>query len=261
MLSDDAVIIIPARYASVRFPAKALAMIEGKSLIERVWSTASRVKGVQGVWIATDHDKIAHHCHRFTPNVIMTDPGCANGTERVYQALGKLGQSYGICINFQGDAPLTPPWVIEALLARFAADKDCQMVTPATLLSSEETAQVVASGKGAAGTVFVTIDAQGKALYFSRSVIPNPFRLPAREMHFYRHIGIYAYRRPALQKWVALPESQLERSEGLEQLRVLEAGMPMHVALVDYRGRPEWAVDVPGDVEVVSGHLQRFGEP
>lgn len=131
----NAAIIIPARYDSTRFPGKPLAVIAGHSLIKRVWSIAKAVSGASGVFIATDDSRVAEHVASFGGEVIMTSPRCRNGTERVYEAAVGMEKSPDLIVNLQGDAVLTPPWVIESLIKAMVADKKCGMGTTAVKLS------------------------------------------------------------------------------------------------------------------------------
>lgn len=263
-VTEKAVIIIPARYNSMRFPGKALIPIAGKSLLRRVWEIAVKVSSAQAVWIATDDERVARHCQTFSADVLMTSASCRNGTERVWEAYQKLERGeYSICVNLQGDAPLTPPWALEALLARMRGDPQCLLATAACVLPEAELGDARRTQReGRAGVVFVVFDKNNRALYFSRSPIPCLREgNGAQSGILYRHIGLYAYRRAALRQWVSLPPTPLEQAESLEQLRALEHGLSLHVVCVDYRGRREWAVDVPGDVAMVEAILKHQGEP
>jgi len=234
----NTVILIPARYQSSRFPGKPLVELRGangaaKPLIQRSVEAARRVPGVSGVFVTTDDDRIADACARLGVGVIMTSPECRNGTERCAEALGSLHDP-DLIINFQGDALLTPPGFVEALIARMAEDRDALLATPAMRLSSDEVrALQVEEAEGRVGGTSVVTDSQGYALYFSKRLIPY---LPAgtldQDLSPVRlHVGVYAYRPQALDRYVATPVSELETLEGLEQLRFLAAGVP--IAVVD----------------------------
>lgn len=254
---DKAVIVIPARYASTRFPAKPLAQIAGKSLIQRVWENAKKVRGIADVFVATDEAKISDHCRSFGASVIMTSPKCKNGTERVYEASTKSNMDATIYVNLQGDSPLTPPWVIEALIEPMRRDAQVIIATPAVKLEGKDAQELVKLKKeGDSGIVTLVTDKNGNALYFSRSLIPYP-KNPG---HFLRHVGLYAYTTEALKEVVSLPPSSLELSEELEQLRFLEAALPVQVVAVDYKGRTEWEVNFPQDVAKVEEIIKREGE-
>ncbi|HEX8839616.1 MAG TPA: manno-octulosonate cytidylyltransferase [Sphingomicrobium sp.] len=239
----NSVILIPARYQSSRFPGKPLAQLTGaggtaKPLIQRSVEAAKRVAGVSGVFVTTDDERIADACYGFGVGVIMTSPECRNGTERCAEALAQLHDP-DLVINFQGDALLTPPGFVEALIARMAEDSDAQVATPAMRLrTSEVRALQEEEAAGRVGGTSVVTNDRGHALYFSKRLIPH---LPAGaldgDMSPVRlHIGIYAYRPEALERYAATPVSQLETLEGLEQLRFLVSGVP--VAVVDVETPP-----------------------
>ena len=239
----NAVILIPARYASSRYPGKPVVELKGasgtaKPLIQRSVEAARRVKGVSGVFVITDDDRIAQACAPAKVGVLMTSPECRNGTERCAEALSSLYEP-DIVINFQGDALLTPAGFVEALIARLEDDKDALVATPAMRLRSEEARALQAEeAAGRVGGTTVVTNDQGHALYFSKRLIPH---LPARaldaEMSPVRlHVGVYAYRPEALERYVATPVSELEALEGLEQLRFLAAGIP--IAVVDVQTPP-----------------------
>jgi 3-deoxy-manno-octulosonate cytidylyltransferase (CMP-KDO synthetase) len=232
-------ILIPARFQSTRYPGKPLVELKGasgapKPLIQRSFEAASRISGVDRVAVVTDDERIARCCKGFGAEVIMTSPQCRNGTERCAEALGQLDNT-GLVINFQGDALLTPPGFVEALIARMASDQDSLVATPALRLRSDEVRAL--QGEEAAGRVggtSVVTDAEGHALYFSKRLIPY---LPEGALHgemspVRLHVGVYAYRPEALRRYAATPVSELETLEGLEQLRFLVAGVPIAVVEV-----------------------------
>jgi 3-deoxy-manno-octulosonate cytidylyltransferase (CMP-KDO synthetase) len=239
----NAVILIPARYASSRYPGKPLVELKGaggaaKPLIQRSVEAARRVRGVSGVFVVTDDERIAEACAPARVGVIMTSPECRNGTERCAEALAQLHDP-DLVINFQGDALLTPPGFVEALITRMEDDRDALVATPAMRLRSDEVRALQreeAAGR-VGGTTVVTNDL-GHALYFSKRLIPHlPGAALAGEQSPVRlHVGVYAYRPEALERYVAMPVSELETLEGLEQLRFLSAGIP--VAVVDVETPP-----------------------
>ena len=239
----NAVILIPARYASSRYPGKPLVGLKGasgatKPLIQRSVEAARRVKGVSGVFVLTDDERIADGCAPAKVGVIMTSPECRNGAERCAQALSSLHEP-DLVINFQGDALLTPPGFVEALIARLESDKDALVATPAMRLRSEEVRALQAEeAAGRVGGTTVVTDDQGHALYFSKRLIPHlPSGALDCEMSPARlHVGVYAYRPEALERYVTTPVSELEILEGLEQLRFLAAGIP--IAVVDVETPP-----------------------
>ena len=232
-------ILIPARYQSTRYPGKPLVGLKGasgtaKPLIQRSVEAARRVAGVSGVFVVTDDERIADACTAFGVGVIMTSPECRNGTERCAEALAQLHDP-DLVINFQGDALLTPPGFVEALIARMEDDSDALVATPALRLRSTEVHALQSEeAAGRVGGTSVVIDAHGYALYFSKRLIPHlpPGALDAAVSPVRLHVGVYAYRPEALDRYVATPVSDLETLEGLEQLRFLVAGVPVAVVEV-----------------------------
>jgi 3-deoxy-manno-octulosonate cytidylyltransferase (CMP-KDO synthetase) len=190
------------------------------------------------VFVVTDDERIAEACRPAKVGVIMTSPECRNGTERCAEALAQLHDP-DLVINFQGDALLTPPGFVEALAARMEDDRDALVATPAMRLRSDEVRVLQAEEEAGrvGGTTVVTND-QGHALYFSKRIIPHlPGGALSRDMAPVRlHVGVYAYRPEALERYAATPVSELETLEGLEQLRFLVAGIP--VAVVDVQTPP-----------------------
>ena len=262
----NAVILIPARYASSRYPGKPLVPLKGasgvaKPLIERSVEAARRVAGVSGVFVTTDDERIADACQRSRVGVIMTSPECRNGTERCAEAARQL-HDVDLIINFQGDALLTPPSFVEALIGRMADDSDALVATPALKLRSDEVRALQAEeAAGRVGGTSVVTDAKGCALYFSKRLIPH---LPAGalngEMSPVRlHVGVYAYRPEALELYARTPPSELEQLEGLEQLRFLDADVP--VAVVDVETPPFALRELnnPEDVEPIELALATAG--
>lgn len=235
----SATILIPARFQSARYPGKPLVELKGaggatKPLIQRSYEAARRIAGVAGVFVVTDDARIADACTGFGAGVIMTSPECRNGTERCAEALGQIHEP-DLVINFQGDALLTPPGFVEALIARMVSDRDALVATPALALRSAEVRALQAEEMaGRVGGTSVVTDAQGHALYFSKRLIPYlPQGALDEDMSPVRlHVGVYAYRPEALERYVATPVSELEALEGLEQLRFLAAGMPIAVVEV-----------------------------
>ena len=259
-------VLIPARYQSSRYPGKPLVELKGaggtaKPLIQRSVEAARRVAGVSGVFVVTDDERIAQACAPAKVGVIMTSPECRNGTERCAEALGQL-HGPDLVINFQGDALLTPPGFVEALIARMAEDSDALVATPAMRLRSDEVCALQAEeAAGRVGGTSVVTDAAGYALYFSKRLIPHlPKGALDGEMSPVRlHVGVYAYRAQALERYVATPVSELETLEGLEQLRFLVAGVP--VAVVDVE-TPRFALrelNNPEDVAPIEDALREAG--
>ncbi len=255
----SAAIVIPARYASSRFPGKPLHPVAGTPMLERVWRIAKSVHQASRVIVATDDERILAFAHRLNAEAIMTSPDCTNGTERVHDAVGRAAISQDIVLNLQGDALLTPPWVLEAMIDEMILDKTPDIVTPAVRLGGLALEEFMAQKKAtpASGTT-VVFDRKRNALYFSKAVIP--YMRKAEHAGIYRHIGLYGYRKAALARYVELAPAPLEQTEGLEQLRALENGMPVRVAIVDYKGRTHWSIDAPEDVAVAERIIEREGE-
>ncbi|MDC0357193.1 3-deoxy-manno-octulosonate cytidylyltransferase [Oligoflexia bacterium] len=254
-------IVIPARYASSRFPGKPLAEILGQSLISRTWRSAKAVAGIDEVYVATDDQRIYDHVTAFGGQAVMTDPACRNGTERVYAALADLKEQPDVVVNLQGDAVLTPPWVIQPLVDVMLNDPSVVIATPAVQLNKQQYDALKASKQeGASSGTLVTFDKQFNALYFSKALIPYMRDENAPGLPAYRHIGMYAYRYNTLKKYLALEPGQFEQAEQLEQLRALEHGLPIRVVVVDYKGRTHWSVDNPEDIAHVEKLIKQEGE-
>lgn len=253
-------VVIPARYGSTRFPGKPLADVAGRSLIQRVHEIAAAAEGVDRVLVATDDERILEHVQAFGGEAVMTPEGCRNGTERVDAATRDLDEPPDAVINLQGDAVLTPPWVIEAVIREMRRSPDAPIVTPAARLDAGSLKLLrEAKDAGEVGGTTVTFDRDGRALYFSKAMIPF-VRDAQGGAPTFRHIGLYGYRRDALQQFIAMGPSPLELTEGLEQLRALENGMSIRVVEVDYRGRRHMAIDSPEDLRRVEQLLAEDGE-
>jgi 3-deoxy-manno-octulosonate cytidylyltransferase (CMP-KDO synthetase) len=255
------VIIIPARQGSTRFPGKPKILIHGKPLLKRVWEIAKVVKHIDGVYVATDNDEIKQLAEGFGAEVLMTPPECENGSIRTFAALQQMNMRPDIAINLQGDAVLTPPWIIQAVVNEIQKDRSIQIATPAAHLNREKYEEFLKlKSTGRTSGTLVVFDRNRNALYFSKGIIPHPRDKQAKDPQTYRHIGLYAYRYPALEKYCSLPASPLEQVEQLEQLRALENGIPIKVVLVDYKGRTPWSVDTPEDVAIVEKIIANEGE-
>lgn len=265
-MKQDFAILIPARFASTRYPGKPLALLKGaeghaRSLIERSWLAATAVAPSDKVWVATDDDRIAEAVQAFGGQVVMTPEACRNGTERCAAAVEVLGEVAPIIVNLQGDAPLTPAFVVRDLVAALAADPGAAMATPAVECSPtlyDHLVQDQAAGR--VGGTTVVADSHGRALYFSKRVIPHlPANAPDAHKAVRLHLGVYAYRPSALAAYAALPPSPLEQCEGLEQLRFLESGQP--IRLVPFPAL-EWdciELNNPEDVPAIEAVLQTRG--
>jgi 3-deoxy-manno-octulosonate cytidylyltransferase (CMP-KDO synthetase) len=258
-------ILIPARYASTRYPGKPLVGLKGasgisKPLIHRTVEAARRVRGVAGVYVVTDDERIADACGAAKVGVLMTSPDCRNGTERCAEALSQLHDP-DLVINFQGDALLTPAHFVDALIERMRRT-DVDVATPAMpLRSSQVRALQAEEAAGRVGGTTVVRDSEGRALYFSKRLIPHlPERALAGEMSPVRlHVGVYAYRPSALDAYLAIPPAELEEFEGLEQLRFLAAGIPIAVVDVEPPGFALRELNNPEDVGPIEEALARAG--
>lgn len=252
--------VIPARYGSTRFPGKPLAPIAGRQMIERVWRHTSAADGIDRVVVATDDPRIADAVTAFGGEAVMTPDTCRNGTERALAALEALEGAAEIIINVQGDAALTPPWVIGAVPTLMRRDPSIQMATPAVRMPRETEEKFrAAKAAGEVGGTTVVFDRNMNALYFSKTVIPFQ-RNNAAGTPTWQHIGLYGYRADTLRHLVAMEPSPLEQAESLEQLRALENGIGIKIVEVDYRGRSAWSVDAPSDVAEVEAIIAREGE-
>lgn len=262
----NSVILIPARFQSTRFPGKPLVALKGasgtsKPLIQRSVEAARRVRGVSGVFVTTDDERIADACVSLGVGVIMTSPECRNGTERCAEAAASLHEP-GLVINFQGDALLTPPAFVEALIERMHEDRDALVATPAMRLRSSEVRLLQdEEAAGRVGGTSVVTNARGHALYFSKRLIPHlPKGALDADMSPVRlHVGIYAYRPEALEHYAAMPAAELERLEGLEQLRFLVAGIPVAVVEVETPPFALRELNNPWDVAPIEEALARAG--
>ena len=236
-------IIIPARYASTRFPGKPLALIHGKPMIQHVYE-AALTSAAQQVTVATDDERIADCVHSFGGHAVMTSPTLPSGTDRCGAAaeLLKLAPN-DIIINVQGDEPFITGDIINLLIHQFE-NPDTQIAT----LTSEITNPSEIDDPNKVKLVF---NKNHKALYFSRYSIPYLRNSEQFTPHYHKHIGIYGYRHHILQELIKLPESDLEKSEKLEQLRWLENGYSIYVAECHYEGI---GIDTPEDLEQVTGY-------
>lgn len=240
--------IVPARYASTRFPAKALADIGGKSMIQRVFEQVRKSKLVTEVIVATDHQEIFNHVKSFGGNVCMTKESHASGTDRCYEALVLQEKKFDYVINIQGDEPFIQPGQIDLLAKELDGKTEI-----ATLIKKIEDYEQLFNPN----VVKATIDKNNVALYFSRSPIPHVRNTPEKEWItksvFYKHIGMYAYRSDILKQLTNLPQSSLEKAESLEQLRWLESGFNISVAETNVE---TIGIDTPEDLNKALNYLK-----
>ena len=251
-------IIIPARYASSRYPGKPLVMLKGKSLIQRSWEAAKAVKGVNAVYVATDDDRIKDAAEAFGADVVMTSELCANGTERCADALPSLREPADLYVNLQGDAPLTPHWFVEALIEAMAKHPEVQMATPVLRCDATTHRHFVEDRQnGRVGGTTAVFDSSMNGLYFSKEVIPYTGRAfgPEDVIPVFHHVGVYAYRGAALNAYSRWKTGPLEKYEGLEQLRFLENGVAIRCVEVEGKGRVFWELNNPVDVARIESIL------
>lgn len=245
--------IIPARYASTRFPAKPLAMLGGKLIIERVYRQVQQA--IDDVVVATDDERIMSAVESFGGRAVMTSTEHRSGTDRCYEALMKVGGNYDIVINVQGDEPFIQPEQIRSLVACFEdpATDIATLVKPFTVEDGIEALENPNSPK-------VVVSRDMKAIYFSRSVIPYMREVPREEWlsrhTYYKHIGMYAFRAKTLGEVTALPQSSLELSEKLEQLRWLENGYRIGVGITTIE---TIGIDTPEDLRRAEEFLAARG--
>jgi 3-deoxy-manno-octulosonate cytidylyltransferase (CMP-KDO synthetase) len=234
-------IIIPARLASTRLPRKLLLRETGKALIQHTYEAAQRSARAAGVCVATDHAEIFDEVRRFGGQVEMTDPNAPSGTDRVAEVARRMADAE-IVVNVQGDEPEIAGTSIDLAIGLLEANPTAVMSTLATPIRNRRQLEDPACVK-------VVFDAAGRAMYFSRSVIPHPRQwddalLTSTPPTFYQHVGLYAYRRDFLLRLASMPPCHLEQVERLEQLRVLDASHSILVGVVD---EPTFGIDTPDD--------------
>ena len=240
--------IIPARYASSRFPGKPLLDIKGKSMIQRVYEQATRSEGLNRVIVATDDDRIFNAVKDFGGSVIMTGVHHKSGTDRCREVLEKLENEarFDIAVNIQGDEPYIEPAQIDEVIALFQ-DGDVKIATLVKKIENHDSLFNPNVNK-------VVFTENKMAIYFSRHPIPFQQNQPREKwiqnMDYFKHIGMYAYRVEVLKEITKLPQSKLEKAESLEQLRWIENGFPIKVGITQYESI---AVDTPEDLLKIAG--------
>lgn len=246
--------IIPARYASTRFPAKPLAMLGGKPVIQRVYEQVAGV--LDDAYVATDDERIEAAVKAFGGKAVMTSVNHKSGTDRCYEAYCKVGQGYDMVVNIQGDEPFIRHSQLEAVKACFD-DADTQIATLVKPFTPEDGYEALENPNSPK----VVVNSQMQALYFSRSVIPfqrNRDRGEWLANHvYYKHIGLYAYRASVLKEITALPQSPLELAESLEQLRWLENGYVIKVGVTEVE---TVGIDTPQDLARAEEFLRQHQE-
>lgn len=267
----EAVIIIPARYASTRYPGKPLKLIRGASGVERSLLERTIIAGRRaveeaddeiGLFVTTDDERIAKEARRLGVDVIMTSAACRNGTERVAEATFNARLSAEIVVNLQGDAPLTPPAFVTTLIQHMRANLNTGVATPILRCDVEAVRNFIDDRMaGRVGATTVVTSQAGKALYFSKEVIPftSGTGLSDGIVPIFHHVGLYAYRHSALTAYQGWGPGPLETIEGLEQLRFLENGYPVDAVEVAAPGAKFWELNNPSDVLLIEGYLAQLG--
>jgi 3-deoxy-manno-octulosonate cytidylyltransferase (CMP-KDO synthetase) len=244
-----AIVVIPARFGSTRFPAKIVARDTGKPLVQHVVDQAKKCNRVQRVVVATDDQRIADALAEYDTQVVMTSPRHESGTDRIAEVALEL--TADIIVNVQGDEPEIEPQTIDALIHRLESVPTDDMATACTPFRG-------GADPRDPNLVKVVMDQAGRAIYFSRS--PIPFRREADfvgNAAYYLHLGIYAYRRPFLLRFSSWPQTPLEKTEKLEQLRALEHGCSIYVLKID---RATHGIDTPEQyAEFVRRHKEVAG--
>lgn len=246
--------IIPARYASTRFPAKPLAVLGGKTIIQRVYERVATV--FPHLCVATDDERIRAEVERFGGVAVMTSTTHRSGTDRCYEAFCKMGGDADVVVNVQGDEPFIAPSQLQTIMACFDDDSTeiATLVKPFTHEATMEQIENPNSPK-------VVVSNEGYALYFSRSVIPYLRGIDRNEWpkhhNYLKHIGLYAYRADALKRITAMPQGDLEQCESLEQLRWLQAGLRIKVGTTDVE---TIGIDTPQDLQRAEEFLKTQGK-
>ena len=264
-------IAIPARYASTRFPGKPLATILGKPMLQRVYEialkAASHYKNIDCV-IATEDKRIMDFCKSHNIESVLTSENCKTGTDRIQEILGHLKRDPDFIVNLQGDNPLCPPWIINAIIDAYKNDQSIEVATPCVRLTWQELEKFRNHKKTTpfSGTT-VVVNKNMQAIWFSKNILPairNEEKYKKTDPNFspvLRHIGLYGYRTDILNQIHSLEESYYEQYEGLEQLRFLENGIKINVVMVDYKGRESMSgIDSPQDIERAEQLLTKYGE-
>ncbi len=238
-------VVIPARYGSTRFPGKPLCKLAGRTMIEWVCRRAARAQGVDQVVVATDDERITAEVARFGGRSVLTTGRYATGSDRVAAAVRDMGLDPGdVVVNLQGDQPLFDPRCLDQVVEPLKNEPDLVMTTLVYPITDP-------AALNNPNNVKAVLDAQGNALYFSRS--PIPFGRDEAPERFHKHLGIYAFRKSFLDKFTALAPGRLEQIEKLEQLRALEHGFPIRCVITEHDS-PE--VDAPADVDRVSKMIE-----
>jgi len=244
--------VIPARFASTRFPGKPLADLLGKSMVERVYDQCKKSSRLTDIVVATDHQKIYEHVLGFGGKASLTSPDHPSGTDRCYETLTQQNQAFDFVVNVQGDEPFIDPGQIDLLCG--SLDKQTELATLIQKITTLDQLRAPTEAK-------VVLNRHKEAMYFSRSPVPFVQKAPQEEWlkhgKFYRHMGLYAYRSDILKAITQLPVSPLEKAESLEQLRWIENGY--RIKTVETDAEDGMCVDTPEDLEKARAYLLEFG--
>ncbi len=237
--------VIPARLEATRLPRKPLRLICGRPMIEWVHRRAHQAKSLDALLVATDSEEIRTTCEESGIPVMMTSPQCRSGTDRVVEVMGR--EPADTYVNIQGDEPMVAAEHIELMLQPFRESPATQVSTLKVAITPDEARDP--------NNVKVVTDLNGRALYFSRSLVPFG-REHSSRVQYFKHLGLYAYSRRGLEQFSKLPPSELEQHERLEQLRFLENGIPIHVVETS---QDTIGVDSEEDLKRVEGYFRRTG--
>lgn len=263
-------IAIPARYGSTRFPGKPLVPIGNLTMLERVVRiarSAAQACDDVSIFVTTEDKRIADHAKEINVPCIITPASCRTGSDRVLSAIRQLDQWPDFIVNLQGDAPFTPPNVIERMIEAFKNGGRPEVVTPAVQLSWEALDKLRDSKKSTpfSGTT-VTFDEKGNALWFSKNIIPairkeDDLRSASPLSPVWQHMGLYGFRSDVLEKFCTLTEGKYEALEGLEQLRLLENGINIKIVPVELaHGAMQSGIDSPEDIKRAEAYIKQHGE-
>lgn len=243
---SDILIVIPARYGSTRLPGKALKLLGGKPVVQHVYE-ACRAAGVGEVYVATEHPVVVEAVEKFGGKAVLTSDQCQSGTDRVYEAAQNRPEQ--IIINVQGDEPFIRPSTLQKIAALLQSDEKCDIASAVAPTLDEEKINNP-------NCVKAVLNADGKALYFSRSRVPYKREITEenKNIPYWQHCGVYGYKRKALERFVKLPQSPLEKLEKLEQLRALEDGMTLKCVVIDTAGP---AIDTAQDLQDAEVYLKQ----
>ncbi|MFC1659649.1 3-deoxy-manno-octulosonate cytidylyltransferase [Pseudomonadota bacterium] len=262
-------IIIPARYGSTRLPGKPLMKIAGKTMLQRVYEIAKKASEESNceVIVATENEEIKNYAESIGAKCVMTSESCKTGTDRAAEVLTKIDYKPDFVINLQGDAPLTPPLFIKAMLDEVEKNSSIDVITPVIQLSWAELDKLRESKKTTpfSGTTAI-IAPNNDAIWFSKNIIPairkeEKYRGGDKFSPIHRHIGLYGYSYNMLKKYATIEESYYEKFEGLEQLRFIENGYKVRIVKVSYEGRESTSgVDTLEDIKRTEAFIKKYGE-